>query len=61
MRIAPVVTLVLASLLVLPVGEVLAAEVDPTTLARIRDAAMDSDWAHQELADLADTIGPRLT
>ncbi len=61
MRIAPVVTIVLASLLVLPVGGVLAAEVDPTTLARIRDAAMGSDWAYQELADLADTVGPRLT
>ncbi|GAC1626176.1 MAG: M28 family metallopeptidase [Nevskia sp.] len=42
-----------------------AAEVreppSPATLERIRDAAMASDWAYQRLADLADTIGPRLS
>jgi hypothetical protein len=35
--------------------------VDTATLARIRDAAMASDWAWQRLTDLADTIGPRLS
>lgn len=46
-------------------GRVAAADppapVDPATLARIRDAAMTSDWAFQRLTDLADTIGPRLS
>jgi len=36
------------------------APVDAKTLARIRDAAMTSDWAWQQLADLTDKIGPRL-
>src|SRR5580700_4278443 len=35
--------------------------VDPATLARIRDAAMSSDWAWYELAHLTDEIGPRLS
>jgi carboxypeptidase Q len=35
--------------------------VDPATLARIRDAAMSSDWAWQRLADLTDKIGPRIS
>lgn len=35
--------------------------VDPAVLARIRDAAMQSDWAYQRLADLTDKIGPRLS
>ena len=30
-------------------------------LARIRDAAMSSDWAWQRLSDLTDKIGPRLS
>ncbi|HWJ20613.1 MAG TPA: hypothetical protein VNR65_17990, partial [Geobacterales bacterium] len=30
-------------------------------LARIRDAAMSSDWAWQRLGDLTDKIGPRLS
>lgn len=35
---------------------------DPsTTLIRIRDAAMGSDWAYTELAALTDGIGPRLS
>lgn len=34
--------------------------VDPATLARLRDAAMRSDWAYQRLTELTDTIGPRL-
>src|ERR1700722_19931993 len=35
--------------------------VDAATLARIRDAAMSSDWAWQRLADLTDKIGPRIS
>jgi carboxypeptidase Q len=35
--------------------------VDPATLARIRDAAMASDWAWLHLAKLSDEIGPRLS
>jgi Zn-dependent M28 family amino/carboxypeptidase len=35
--------------------------VDPGTLARIRDAAMSSDWAWRELSRLTDEIGPRLS
>ena len=37
------------------------AEIDVGTLARIRDAAMASDYAYQRLADLSDKIGPRLS
>lgn len=33
---------------------------DPATLERIRSAAMDSGWAWQRLAELTDTIGPRI-
>ncbi len=35
--------------------------VDPASLARIRDAAMSSDWAWRHLARLTDEIGPRLS
>jgi len=49
----------------LPVVPAWAAEpapaVDPAVLARIRDAALSSDWAWQRLADLTDKIGPRLS
>ncbi len=34
---------------------------DAAILARIRDAAMSSDWGWQRLADLTDKIGPRLS
>lgn len=33
--------------------------VDPAVLARIRDAAMASDWTYRQLAELTDKIGPR--
>jgi hypothetical protein len=52
---------------VLPVlcaaGNVAAADnaVDPAILARVRDAAMQSDWAYQRLQDLTDRIGGRLS
>src|ERR1700678_2990126 len=36
-------------------------KVDPATLARIRDAAMGSDWAWQHVVKLTDGIGPRLS
>jgi hypothetical protein len=42
-------------------AEAPAADVDPAVLARIRDAAMQSDWAYQRLGDLADLVGPRLS
>lgn len=38
-----------------------APAVDPAVLARIRDAALSSDWAWQRLSDLTDKIGPRLS
>jgi len=34
---------------------------DPTALARIRDAAMASDYAWERTADMTDLIGPRLS
>jgi hypothetical protein len=34
---------------------------DPATLARIRDSAMQEDWAYARLADLTDLVGPRLS
>lgn len=36
-------------------------EVDPATLAKLRDAALQSDYAYERLSDLTDTIGPRLS
>lgn len=38
-----------------------APEVDPAVLAKIRDAAMKSEWTYQHLADLTDKVGPRLS
>ena len=41
-----------------------APQPDPAVgqvMARIRDAAMDSDWAWQRLEELTDRIGPRLS
>lgn len=34
---------------------------DPATLARVRDAALQSDWSYQRLEDLTDLVGPRLS
>jgi hypothetical protein len=43
-------------------GPVLGADaIDPVVLAKVRDAALNSDWAYQRLADLTDKIGGRLT
>ncbi|HWY23778.1 MAG TPA: M20/M25/M40 family metallo-hydrolase [Nevskia sp.] len=53
----------LAGLSVMPAwsAEPEAPAVDPAVLAKIRDAALGSDWAWQRLADLTDKIGPRLS
>ena len=34
---------------------------DPAALVKIRDAAMQSDYAYERLADMTDLIGPRLS
>lgn len=34
---------------------------DPAALVKIRDAAMNSDYAYERLADMTDLIGPRLS
>ncbi|MBZ2207481.1 M20/M25/M40 family metallo-hydrolase [Massilia soli] len=34
---------------------------DAASLAKIRDAALASDWAYERLADMTDLIGPRLS
>jgi carboxypeptidase Q len=54
----------LGLLSVLGINAALPATPDDTTLAtmsQIRDAAMGSDWAWNQLADLTDRIGPRLS
>jgi carboxypeptidase Q len=33
----------------------------PAALAQVRDTALQSDWAHERLADLTDLVGPRLS
>ncbi len=50
---------VLMALLAFPAAP--PPELDPAVLARIREAAMKSDWAYQHLAELTDKIGPRLS
>jgi hypothetical protein len=59
-RRIPVLTVLAASLLG---GAAFAATPgnDPAALARIRDTAMQSDYAYQRLEDLTDLIGPRLS
>ncbi|UUZ49179.1 hypothetical protein LP420_01670 [Massilia sp. B-10] len=34
---------------------------DPAALNKIRDTALQSDWAYERLADLTDLVGPRLS
>ena len=34
---------------------------DPAALAKVRDAALQSDYAYQRLEDLTDLVGPRLS
>lgn len=36
-------------------------DVDPAALAKIRDAAMQSNYAYERLEDLTDLVGPRLS
>ena len=43
------------------IGNTLAAPNDAETLGKIRDAAMQDDWAYQRLEDLTDLVGPRLS
>ena len=56
----PALTLVAASLLA---GLATAATPgnDPAALAKVRDTAMQSDYAYQRLEDLTDLVGPRLS
>ena len=63
MRLFPFPSLLLSTLLACTAAAAPAArpDVDPAVLARIRDAAMQSDWAYQRLGDLADLVGPRLS
>ena len=54
--------LLLAALSAVPaLGADAPPPVDPAVLAKIRDAALGSDWAWQRLEDLTDKIGPRLS
>jgi hypothetical protein len=59
-RRIPVLTVLAASLLG---GAAFAASPgnDPVALAKVRDTAMQSDYAYQRLEDLTDLIGPRLS
>jgi hypothetical protein len=56
----PVLTVFAAALLA---GPALAASPgnDPAALAKIRDTAMQSDYAWERMADMTDLIGPRLS
>jgi len=56
----PALTLVAATLLS---GFANAAQPgnDPAALAKVRDTAMQSDYAYQRLEDLTDLVGPRLS
>jgi len=67
-RPAASAAMLIAALLITLTGA--AAEAPPppptdpeviATMARIRDAAMGSDWSWQRLAELTDRIGPRLS
>ncbi|KFI07857.1 M20/M25/M40 family metallo-hydrolase [Massilia sp. BSC265] len=59
-RSFPVLTVLAASLVS---GAALAASPgnDPAALAKIRDTAMQSDYAWERMADMTDLIGPRLS
>ncbi|MES2118151.1 MAG: M20/M25/M40 family metallo-hydrolase [Pseudomonadota bacterium] len=55
----PVLTLLAGCLLG---GAALAAPAnDSATLGKIRDSAMQDNWAYERLADLTDLVGPRLS
>jgi hypothetical protein len=59
-RRIPALTVLAASLLA---GAAFAATPgnDPAALAKIRDTAMQSNYAYERLADLTDLVGPRLS
>jgi hypothetical protein len=61
----PALTLIAASLLggIATAGSANAAAPgnDPAALARVRDTAMQSDYAYGRLEDLTDLVGPRLS
>ena len=59
-RTLPVLTILACAL---TSASVLAASPgnDPAALAKIRDAAMQSDYAWERMADMTDLIGPRLS
>lgn len=59
-RRLPILTALAAALMSLPA---LAASPgnDPAALAKIRDTAMQSDYAWERMADMTDLIGPRLS
>ncbi len=56
----PVLTLLATCLLSAGVQAAAPAN-DSATLNKIRDAALQSDWAYERLADMTDLIGPRLS
>ncbi|MDB5977201.1 MAG: peptidase family protein [Nevskia sp.] len=62
-RVSRCAVLLLAALSTAPTWSADAEQpaVDPAVLAKIRDAALSSDWAWQRLSDLTDKIGPRLS
>lgn len=53
--------LLLAFFSFLPVAVAADIAVDPAILARIRDAALQTNWAYERLTDLTDNIGGRLS
>jgi carboxypeptidase Q len=56
---------IISAICAMTAGAALAADdqaaVDQATLARIREAALSSDFAYERLAELTDRIGPRLS
>jgi hypothetical protein len=61
LRLSGVAALLCAGLSAASAGAAEQTAVDPAVLARIRDAAMQSDWSYQRLAELTDRVGPRLS
>lgn len=52
---------VLATALFAGAASAASPDVDPAALAKIRDAAMQSNYAYERLEDLTDLVGPRLS
>ena len=59
-RRLPILTVLAAALLAGPAAAASPGN-DPAALAKIRDTAMNSDYAWERLADMTDLIGPRLS